>query len=724
MPLIINGETIDPQLIIAEINRLRPDYQRVFADQSREQQEKQLAEWARENVIERVLLQQAARKQIVISDADVKKKYQGLIDEHGGEAAMLKNTGLNKTDISKLKADVRLQLQTEKLIQQLNNEVPKPTQEALNSYYNAHKNSFIIPEQVHAAHIVKHIDGNTTAEQAKQVMASIAEQINAGKTFEEMASSNSDCPEQAGDLGYFPRGQMVEAFDDVVFKLQPGEVSPVFQTEFGFHIAKVYDQRPQQLIPFEQVTSQIEYKLHEEMQTRHLETYIDKLKASAEIVEFDTKVESAQPAQTHQSKSLASDQSRPKKLLNSILIKPAGPDCNMACNYCFYLDKVRLFPDNAVHRMADDVLEATIGQAMQQSGTEMSFAWQGGEPTLMGLDFYRKAVDLQQKYGQGKVVGNGLQTNGILLDQQWTAFLKQHEFLVGLSIDGPEHVHDHYRHMHGGSGSWQKVSDRAKMLFDSDVAVNALAVVNNYSVQFPDEIYHYLKSAGFSFMQFIPCVEPAPLHPGKTTSFSVSPKQFGQFLQKLFDLWIADFESGQPTTSIRYFDSLFHSYVGLTPPECTLLPECGVYTVVEHNGDVYSCDFFVEPAWKLGNIMNDQLIDMLNSDQQRQFGQRKSDLADQCKACGWLHQCYGGCPKDRLGSGKQVSYLCDAFQSFLAYADPTFRNLARRWQHEQQQIQRQQQIRAAIQHGEMTVGRNDPCPCGSGKKFKKCCGVE
>jgi uncharacterized protein len=411
-----------------------------------------------------------------------------------------------------------------------------------------------------------------------------------------------------------------------------------------------------------------------------------------------------------------------QKQLDSILIKPAGPDCNMACTYCFYLEKAELFSKSKIHRMSEDILEKMIKQAMTQSGTNISFGWQGGEPTLMGLPFFEKAVEFQKRYAQGQSVGNGLQTNGILINDKWANFVKEYNFLVGLSLDGPKHIHDHYRFMRGNQGSWSHVMDSAKLMLDAGVAVNALSVVNDYSVQFPQDIYEFHKDLGLTYMQFIPCVETDPNDNGRVAPFSVPPEKYGEFLCSLFDLWINDFVDGVPTTSIRFFDSVFYSYVDLTPPECTLLPECGVYVVVEHNGDVYSCDFFVEPEWKLGNIMEDNLFDMLNSERQQEFGQIKANYPQACQNCEWLRYCWGGCTKDRLKDpqDKKLNHFCISYKRFFKHADDRMQQLAENWKREQKEHHAQYTSREVITE---KVGRNEPCPCGSGKKFKRCCGA-
>ena len=410
------------------------------------------------------------------------------------------------------------------------------------------------------------------------------------------------------------------------------------------------------------------------------------------------------------------------KNLDSLLVKPAGPDCNLDCSYCFYLDRAGQFPGAAVHRMSESVLEELVKQALQQGRSRLSFGWQGGEPTLAGLPFFQKAVDFQMKYGNGKTVGNGLQTNGILLDRPWANFLRKYNFLVGLSLDGPEHVHDHYRVFKGGQKSWSQVVDRAKMLLDEGVEVNALTVVNDYSVQFPDEIYSFHKDLGLNFMQFIPCVETDPSDPGRAAPFSVGAEPYGRFLMRLFDLWMADFDGSVAPTSVRFFDSLFHRYVGLTAPDCTLMQTCGVYVVVEHNGDVYACDFFVEPEWKLGNVMSGRLIDMLNSPLQSEFGKWKQDLPEKCLPCKWLRPCRGGCTKDRIRDPRDnnLNHFCESYMMFFEHSDSRLKALASDWTHRNAAPPPEPEQRS-LNHKD--IGRNDPCPCGSGRKYKKCCGT-
>ena len=725
MTLIVNGERIDDSLIENEVERLRPDYQKVFKDQTPDERETRLRDWAKENVIERILIQQTAGKDPrKIPVKEINEAYQKMKDEHGGEASFYKKFGMTKAQDSEAKKELELQLRVERLIREMTRDVPLPSEEQAKDLYDENRNKYTTPEQIRAAHIVKHVDASTSLSQAKEAILKIQKELKSGKSFEALADENSDCPGNGGDLGYFPRGQMVPQFEDVVFSMKKNEVSDVFQTEFGFHIAKVLDRQPSRPVDFEKMKQNIIERLHEENRNKKVEDFVDELKEKAEIVLFAPEQKRSfinkMAKSGGEQKSLA-----PRKPLNSILVKPAGPDCNMACTYCFYLEKEALFPENKAHRMSEAVLEEMIKQALEQGGSSISFGWQGGEPTLMGLPFFERAVEFQKKYGRGQTVGNGLQTNGILIDEKWAKFLKAYYFLVGLSLDGPEHVHNYYRFMRGGKGSWTRVVESAKLMLEHDVAVNALSVVNDYSVRFPEEIYEFHKELGLTFQQYIPCVETDSHDPGKAAPFSVSSEAYGAFLCTLFDLWLADFKDEEPTTSIRFFDSVFYGYVGAPPPECTLLPECGVYVVVEHDGNVYSCDFFVESEWKLGNVLEDNLSDMLNSGRQSAFGKIKADIHDTCKSCPWLKHCRGGCPKDRSRDprDRNLSHFCGSYKMFFEHADARMKRLAENWKREQGRNEKRDSVLKAIEKSEIKVGRNDPCPCGSGKKFKKCCGA-
>jgi uncharacterized protein len=406
-----------------------------------------------------------------------------------------------------------------------------------------------------------------------------------------------------------------------------------------------------------------------------------------------------------------------EKPLANVLVKPAGADCNLACTYCFYRAKEAAPRRTENSRMSVQVLEEMIRQILSGPEKEISIGWQGGEPTLMGLPFFYKAVEFQERYGRGKIIGNGLQTNGLLLDKKWFKLFTDYGFLVGLSLDGPEHIHDRYRRFAGGKGSWAQVGDQAKRMLDEGVAVNALAVVTDYSSLYPEEIYGFLKGLGFTYMQFIPCVETDPDNPQRAAFFSASPAEYGNFLCRVFDLWLADFSGGRPTTSIRFFESLLYLYAGFPAPECTLLAECGSYGVMEHNGDFYSCDFFVEPRWKLGNILSEPMTSLLNSPRQTEFGKRKAELPGACGDCPWKAKCRGGCVKDRIRDprDKNLNHFCESFKMFFTHADPYLCRLAA-----QGKVAREALARVEPPEG-IKTGRNEPCPCGSGRKYKKCC---
>ena len=366
------------------------------------------------------------------------------------------------------------------------------------------------------------------------------------------------------------------------------------------------------------------------------------------------------------------------KKLSHILVKPSGPDCNMACSYCFYSDKSSYFGTSTKHRMSLDVLEVMTRKSLRRPGQTMSFGWQGGEPTLMGVDFFRKAVELQRIFGQGMQVSNSFQTNGLLIDEEWVSFLKENRFLVGLSLDGPEHIHDHHRVTKSGRGSHQLVEKSARALLATEVETNALSVVTSYSAAYASETYHYLKSLGFRYLQFIPCLEVSSDHSStKLSDFSVTPAQYGAFLCELFDLWASDFVDSRPTTSIRLFESFACVYLSLLPADCSARKTCGEYLVVEHDGKVFSCDFFVNDEWLLGNIRLNEPEQMLNSPQQTLFGDIKAQLHEKCLNCRWRRFCQGGCTKHRLcdSAGRLFNHFCESYEIFFRYADFRFRIL-------------------------------------------------
>jgi len=361
----------------------------------------------------------------------------------------------------------------------------------------------------------------------------------------------------------------------------------------------------------------------------------------------------------------------------SLLIKPVGADCNLRCTYCFYRPKAALYPETKQPRMNDEVLDRLIADAMSQRADTTVFGWQGGEPALMGLDFYRKVVELQIRYGiSGQGVGNSLQTNGTLLTPEWARFLREYSWLVGLSIDGPANLHDKYRRDRNSAPTFHRVMDVMLMLRAYEVEFNALVLVNNHNVKHPDRLYDFLIENGVAFMQFVPCVEPGS-QPGKPAPYSITPGAYGDFLCRLFDRWAADW----PDVSIRDFDQLLLSQLNRPGCICMFGEVCDHYLVVEHNGDVYPCDFFVVPELKLGNIMESPLAQLAQTELRREFAADKSSHDSECAGCEWLSHCRGGCVKHRIVLGGRVcdpSYFCESYRRLYDHAADKVRELAAR----------------------------------------------
>jgi len=358
-------------------------------------------------------------------------------------------------------------------------------------------------------------------------------------------------------------------------------------------------------------------------------------------------------------------------MIDSVLIKPTGPDCNLRCNYCFYRQKAGMFEGKA-HRMSDKVLETLIRDCMR-AGIH-TFSWQGGEPTLMGLDFYKRVVELEIECGlPGTTVANALQTNGVLLDAGWARFLAEYRFLVGLSVDGPKRLHDIYRRDPQGKGTFEGVMRAAKTLRDNGAEFNVLTLLNDRNVKEPEAVYDFLASNGVAFMQFVPCVEPGGK--GQPAPFSITPADYGEFLVRVFDRWAADF----PKVSIRDFDDLLMLELGEKPGTCTTSERCGSYVVVEHNGDVFACDFFVVSKWRLGNMIETPLAEIVASAELEEFARAKSGLGRECGKCRFIAKCYGGCQKHRIVLGGELSdpsYFCKAYKRLHRHAAKTITKLA------------------------------------------------
>lgn len=416
-----------------------------------------------------------------------------------------------------------------------------------------------------------------------------------------------------------------------------------------------------------------------------------------------------------------------------IMLKPRGAICNLDCAYCYFLSKEMLYPGSRF-RMADDLLETYTQQYINaQRVPEVTFAWQGGEPTLMGLDFFRRAVELQQKYRKpGMRIFNALQTNGTLLDDKWCRFFKQNNFLIGLSIDGPRELHDFYRVDKGGQPTFDKVMHGLGCLKRHGVEFNILTTLHAANVEHPLEVYHFLRDeVGAQFMQFIPIVERANetgFQEGDTaTDRSLTGGQYGRFMIELFDEWV---HRDVGRVFVQLFDVALAAWVGDQPGLCIFAETCGTALAMEHNGDLYSCDHFVEPKYRLGNIQEIPLLDMVALPQQRQFGLNKRDTLPQyCRDCEVRFVCNGGCPKDRFiftpDGEPGLNYLCSGYRAFFNHIDRPMRLMAnelRAGRPPANVMRILSQEKAELQRRFATTGRNDPCPCGSGKKFKQCHG--
>lgn len=370
-----------------------------------------------------------------------------------------------------------------------------------------------------------------------------------------------------------------------------------------------------------------------------------------------------------------------------LMCKPAGAACNLACHYCYYLEKSKYYADapggNVSPRrvMSDEMLEIFIRRYIEaQPGQHVQFTWHGGETLLRPVEFYRRAISLQNKYGRDKIIENCIQTNGLLLNDEWCRFFRDNGWLVGISIDGPEEFHDEYRRGRGGEPTFRRVMKGIRLLQRNNVEWNALAVVNDYNADYPDEFYNFFKQIGCRYIQFTPVVERMTRsglasvdEPQATiTGFSVAPRQWGEFLCRLFDLWVRE-DVG--STFIQLFDATLANWAGYQPGVCTLARTCGHAAVMEYDGEVYSCDHFVFPAYRLGNLRDTPLAEMMMSPRQISFGAAKQDsLTDECRRCRWINICNGECPRNRFAVSSDgqpgMNYLCEGYRMFFSHVAP------------------------------------------------------
>ncbi|MCB0196633.1 MAG: anaerobic sulfatase maturase [Anaerolineae bacterium] len=420
-----------------------------------------------------------------------------------------------------------------------------------------------------------------------------------------------------------------------------------------------------------------------------------------------------------------------------LLAKPTGAICNLDCAYCFFLDKEQLYPGSKF-RMHDQMLEQYIRQLIESHQVDqVTVAWQGGEPTLMGLDFYRKAMALEEKYRRpGMTFLNTMQTNGTLLNDEWCEFFKEHNFLIGLSIDGPRELHDIYRVDKGGKPTFDKVMRGLRLLQKHGVAYNLLTTVNRVNADYPLEVYRFLRDeAGTDWMQFIPVVERINedgltlYQEGNTVSDrSVLPEQFGRFLTTIFDEWVRN-DVGR--IYVQTFEATARNWLGLeSSGMCVFNATCGQGLAIEHNGDLYACDHFVEPNYHLGNIQDAHMIELVASEQQLKFGRDKRDALPQyCLDCDVRFACHGECPKNRFLTTPDgepgLNYLCAGFKQFFHHVELPMKLIAGLLRRNRPAAEvmgilaaEEAKLNAALAQ----VRRNDPCPCGSGRKVKQCHG--
>jgi len=428
-----------------------------------------------------------------------------------------------------------------------------------------------------------------------------------------------------------------------------------------------------------------------------------------------------------------------------LLAKPTGAVCNLDCSYCFFLSKEMLYPGSRF-RMAEELLEQYLRQLIEAHARSpvVTVAWQGGEPTLMGVEFFRRSVELAEGLLRpGQQVEYTIQTNATLLDEEWASFFKEHDFLVGVSIDGPRELHDAYRVNKGGKGSFDQVIAGLEQLKRADVQWNALTTIHAANAGHGAEVYRFLRDeCGARFVQFIPIIErvaeadgegtvpwsswrdrPLYVQRGeRVTGRSVTAEQYGRFLIDVFEDWVRR-DVGK--VYVQMFDVALANWVGEPPSLCIHSETCGLALALEHTGDLYSCDHFVEPAYKLGNIKETPMLELVASQRQRKFGLDKRDtLPRYCLECDVRFACHGGCPKDRFirtpDGEPGLNYLCAGYKAFFHHVDPAMRFMAEQLRHGLAPAEIIQRYASA----DAQRGRNEPCTCGSGRKWKHCHGAQ
>ncbi len=431
-----------------------------------------------------------------------------------------------------------------------------------------------------------------------------------------------------------------------------------------------------------------------------------------------------------------------------ILIKPVSYDCNMACDYCYYRPVEALYPDRKRPRMSPEVFDAVCRQYRALEPRRINVGWQGGEPTLMGLDFFRRVIEIETSNARrGDCWGNSLQTNGVVLDDEWCEFLARHHFLVGLSVDGPGELNT-MRRFPNGKPAFDITMRALELLRKHQVEHNLLVVISRTNVEQPDRIFQFLVDNDCHYAQFIPCTEPAgPV--GGLSGHSITAEQYADFMLAMFDLWV---ENDDPTYYIRRLDNWIHQFFGLPPECCEYREDCSNLVTIEWNGDVYPCDFYVTEEYRMGNVRKSTLEQMLNGPEFRKFVRRAEALPPMCDGCEWLKVCHGGCYRHRAKLGieqQETPYLCEAKKRIFGHVFETLErikggpadnelhrflnHIGRRVAQERMAARAPAPARGGAPSGRRTssarraaappsgAGRNEPCPCGSGRKFKHCC---
>lgn len=400
-----------------------------------------------------------------------------------------------------------------------------------------------------------------------------------------------------------------------------------------------------------------------------------------------------------------------------IMWKTVSEDCNLACDYCYY-STCGGKPGSRVNRIDSALLDSFLRQYMEAVEGYASITWQGGEPLLAGLEFFEEAVRLEARYAlPNTVIANSLQTNGTLITDKWAAFFKTYHFLVGVSLDGPREIHDARRVDGAGNGSFDRVMKGIGHLIRRRVDFNILTVVHKGNVDKARELMEFYAKEGFAFVQFIPCMDFRSQEPDKPSVYDITPEEYGRFLCEAFDIW---YNGGEPRLSVRFFDDMLSVYMNREAGLCIHRQSCPQYLVLEQNGDAYPCDFFISPEWRLGNVGEDSLDDLLSHPSMDRFLGMKPALPEPCRACEHQALCHGGCPRNRAWEPGLASagpdYFCAGYKLIYAHADARLRELAGRM--------RRRLFEEGVRRspGGRLPGRNDPCACGSGRKYKACCG--